>query len=69
MSASAQHGTELVFPYLLLTQCSNTVFQVTVLNTVFAPYTAQSAIAQFFAHRHLALIFPLFSNTYLKRKS
>jgi hypothetical protein len=33
MCASAQHGIELVFSPVLLTQCSNTVFQVTVLNT------------------------------------
>jgi hypothetical protein len=50
MSASAQQGIELVFATVLLTRCSNTVLEVTVLNTVFALYAAQSAIAQFFAH-------------------
>jgi hypothetical protein len=69
MSASAQHGIELVFPTVLLIQCSNTVLEVTVLNTVFAVYEAQSVITQFFAHLTFALICRLFSITYFKRKS
>jgi Flp pilus assembly protein protease CpaA len=69
MSASAQHGIELMFPTALLTQCSNTVFKVTVLNTVFAVYEAQSTITQFFAHLTFALIFLLISMTYFKHKS
>jgi hypothetical protein len=58
-----------VFTPVLLTLCSNTVFEVTVLNTVFAVYEAQIVITQFFAHLIFALILLLISMTYLKHKS
>jgi hypothetical protein len=59
----------VVFPNVLLTQCSNTVLEVTVFNTVFAQHADQSSIAQFFAHHVFALNYLLLSITYSKRKS
>jgi hypothetical protein len=58
-----------VFAKVLPSNLFNTVFEVTVLNTVFAVYEAQSVITQFFAHRTFALIFLLISMTYFKHKS
>jgi hypothetical protein len=58
-----------VFAKVLPSNLFNTVFEVTVLNTVFAVYEAQSVITQFFAHRTFVLILLLISITYFKRKS
>jgi hypothetical protein len=53
-----------VFAKVLPSNLFNTVFEVTVLNTVFAVYEAQSVITQFFAHLTFALICLLLSMTY-----